>query len=117
MLSCLIILVFGLTPALVSLWIYRQNVYRHTEDTPLRGWLQRPSPLTIDRFTPPPSLRPSLPERRYIPGLGYIIGNISCRFNARSGYLRCAVNPMGPCQGCSLYESVVIEPLGSESQR
>jgi len=31
-------------------------------------------------------------------GVGYLIGDISCQFNARSGYLRCAVNPQGPCQ-------------------
>jgi hypothetical protein len=33
------------------------------------------------------------------------IGDITCRFNAHSPYLRCAVNPDGPCEGCSLYES------------
>ncbi|MEO0935302.1 MAG: DUF6464 family protein, partial [Cyanobacteria bacterium J06641_2] len=24
--------------------------------------------------------------------------------NARSGYIRCAVNPSGPCDGCRFYE-------------
>jgi len=33
----------------------------------------------------------------YLEGVGYLIG-ISCQFNARSSYLRCAVNPQGPCQ-------------------
>jgi hypothetical protein len=32
------------------------------------------------------------------------IGDLSCRFNARSRYLRCAVNPLGTCQACSHYE-------------
>lgn len=32
------------------------------------------------------------------------IGDISCLYNARSSYLRCAVNPNGPCEGCKHYE-------------
>ncbi|MEN9203958.1 MAG: DUF6464 family protein [Thermostichus sp. DG_1_6_bins_120] len=32
------------------------------------------------------------------------LGDPSCRFNARSPLLRCAVNPLGPCQGCVHYE-------------
>ena len=32
------------------------------------------------------------------------IGDPSCRFNARSPYIRCAVNPCGPCENCSQYE-------------
>jgi hypothetical protein len=35
---------------------------------------------------------------------GYV-GDTSCRFNAHSPFLRCAVNPEGPCQDCSCYES------------
>lgn len=30
----------------------------------------------------------------------YLIGNTLCRYNARSPYLRCAVNPAGPCETC-----------------
>ncbi|MEM9542741.1 MAG: DUF6464 family protein [Cyanobacteria bacterium P01_E01_bin.42] len=30
----------------------------------------------------------------------YFIGNTLCRYNARSPYLRCAINPTGPCQNC-----------------
>ena len=33
------------------------------------------------------------------------IGELSCKFNARSSHLRCAVNPSGPCEGCSSYEA------------
>jgi hypothetical protein len=32
-----------------------------------------------------------------------IIGNASCRYNAHSPLLRCAVNPQGPCEGCLDY--------------
>ncbi len=37
-------------------------------------------------------------------GTGQVMGDPSCVFNARSPLLRCAVNPLGPCQGCSDYE-------------
>ncbi|MBD3883242.1 hypothetical protein IFO70_15860 [Phormidium tenue FACHB-886] len=33
----------------------------------------------------------------------WIIGNVTCRFNARSVLVRCAVNPSGPCDGCRHY--------------
>lgn len=33
------------------------------------------------------------------------LGDTSCRFNAHSPFLRCAVNPSGPCQNCSSYEA------------
>jgi hypothetical protein len=34
----------------------------------------------------------------------WIIGDASCRFNAGSELLRCAVNPEGPCDRCRFYE-------------
>lgn len=34
----------------------------------------------------------------------WLLGDISCRFNARSELLRCAVNPAGPCQNCRFFE-------------
>lgn len=33
----------------------------------------------------------------------WVIGDITCRFNAQSELLRCAVNPNGPCRGCAFY--------------
>ncbi|MFQ4161699.1 MULTISPECIES: DUF6464 family protein [Nostocales] len=44
-------------------------------------------------------------DRYYLEGVGYLIGDISCCYNARSGYIRCAVNPEGPCEGCRYYQS------------
>lgn len=29
-----------------------------------------------------------------------VIGDRACKFNAQSSFLRCAVNPSGPCEGC-----------------
>jgi hypothetical protein len=31
------------------------------------------------------------------------IGNQNCKQNARSPYLRCSINPSGPCEGCPEY--------------
>lgn len=45
------------------------------------------------------------PEEHYIEGVGYIIGDVSCRYNACSPYIRCAVNPSGLCEGCREYHS------------
>ena len=34
----------------------------------------------------------------------WVIGDAACRYNARSEWVRCAVNPEGPCQDCRFYE-------------
>ena len=34
------------------------------------------------------------------------IGDRTCRYNAHSVLLRCAVNPSGPCDGCTDYQPV-----------
>ena len=96
-LSCSLIFLVGLTPAVAAWLVYRQ------------GYLPRRAVRRASYPSRPRQALPSAPgdpERRYIRGVGYMIGDISCRYNARSGYLRCAVNPMGPCKGCSLYQSV-----------
>jgi hypothetical protein len=33
----------------------------------------------------------------------YFIGDLSCKYNAHSPYIRCAVNPDGPCDQCNSY--------------
>lgn len=37
-------------------------------------------------------------------GTKYFIGDPTCRNNAHSPYIRCAINPSGPCEDCSHYE-------------
>lgn len=32
-----------------------------------------------------------------------LIGDQTCAYNAKSAYLRCAMNPCGPCEGCPDY--------------
>ncbi|HYX17062.1 MAG TPA: DUF6464 family protein [Nostoc sp.] len=34
------------------------------------------------------------------------IGDVSCKWNAGSPYIRCAINPSGECQGCKDYERI-----------
>ncbi|TVR12869.1 MAG: hypothetical protein EA395_05015 [Phormidium sp. GEM2.Bin31] len=36
----------------------------------------------------------------------WLIGDLSCRYNAHSELMRCAINPQGPCAGCRHYEPV-----------
>jgi Family of unknown function (DUF6464) len=31
------------------------------------------------------------------------LGNTTCKHNAHSQYLRCSINPCGPCEGCPDY--------------
>lgn len=48
--------------------------------------------------------RPRDPDEHYVDGMGLVIGDITCQLNARSPYLRCTANPLGPCEGCREYE-------------
>ena len=41
---------------------------------------------------------------RHTPVTKYFIGDTSCANNARSPYIRCAINPCGPCEDCRHYE-------------
>lgn len=37
------------------------------------------------------------------PPINFGLGNINCKYNARSPHIRCAVNPNGPCEWCKDY--------------
>ncbi|WP_256995523.1 DUF6464 family protein [Halomicronema hongdechloris] len=45
------------------------------------------------------------PAARHCHNGQWMIGDVTCAYNARSELLRCAVNPEGPCQGCGDYQS------------
>jgi hypothetical protein len=47
------------------------------------------------------------PSERSLWQGNWVIGDASCRFNAHSELIRCAVNPSGPCQGCRSREAMV----------
>jgi hypothetical protein len=44
------------------------------------------------------------PTERSLMNGRWVVGDVTCRFNARSEIIRCAVNPDGPCDSCRLYE-------------
>ena len=108
MLEALWILAIGLMPPLLSLLMMRRS------EAQTRAKLRQAMTTTRVRTHRYPSLpsstdspQISVSDRYYLEGVGYLIGDISCQFNARSGYVRCAVNPQGPCQGCRHYESII----------
>lgn len=51
------------------------------------------------------------PEARFVDGMGFVVGDITCKLNAHSPYIRCAANPFGPCEGCREYESKEFKPI------
>lgn len=96
MLAALWVFAVGLLPPIVSLWMMHRTQERMQAE--LRRAMTTTTRARSRRY-------PSLPaDGYYLEGVGFLIGDISCRFNARSRYLRCAVNPEGPCQGCRYYE-------------
>ncbi|MGD1712985.1 DUF6464 family protein [Dapis sp. BLCC M172] len=99
MFEILVIFLIGIAPCLVSLWIIHKFKAR-TRDR-LNSARLAVNYREITGLS-------SQPEQRYIEGVGYIIGDITCKFNARSSQVRCAVNPLGPCKGCRDYQSIDI---------
>lgn len=96
MFKALLIFAIGLMPPLLSIWMMRSKAARTRHR--LRAAMDVASPnIRIQTNS-------NIPERYYLEGVGYLIGDISCKFNARSSYLRCAVNPQGPCASCRYYE-------------
>ena len=96
MCEVLLILLIGITPCLFHLWIFRKLEAR------LNSFRLVVNYREITAIS-------SQAEQQYIEGLGYIIGDLTCKLNARSSYIRCAVNPLGPCKGCHDYQSIDIE--------
>jgi len=94
-LQAILIFLLGLTPPLLSVWLMQRTKQR--AQARLREAMQPPAVRVLPTNQLPP-------DRYYLEGVGYLIGDITCRFNARSGYIRCAVNPSGPCEECHYYE-------------
>ncbi|MCC5639386.1 DUF6464 family protein [Nostoc sp. CHAB 5844] len=93
----LLVIAVGFLPSLFSLWLIRKTHLR------TRAQL-RQAAMNFSGTRSRQNIRPMEGDRYYLEGVGYLIGDISCKFNARSGYIRCAVNPCGPCQGCRYYK-------------
>jgi hypothetical protein len=93
----LLVIAIGFLPSLFSLWIIRKTHMRTRSR-------MRQAAISLSGVRVRQNIRQLEGDRYYLEGVGYLIGDISCKFNARSGYIRCAVNPDGPCQGCHHYE-------------
>ncbi|NEP19646.1 MAG: hypothetical protein F6J97_22610 [Leptolyngbya sp. SIO4C1] len=96
MLIALLVIVIGLIPPVLSAWVSLRSHRRMqarfqlameaAANQQLRRWAHRN------------------PDEHYVDGMGLVIGDITCQLNARSPYLRCAVNPTGPCESCRHYQ-------------
>lgn len=101
MLVIFLIFVVGLTPAIVSAFmtVRAERAAKHQEQ------FSPSNPLGQGVL----KLLEGDQDLHYVDGMGYMIGDITCDLNARSPYLRCAVNPMGPCDGCSAYAPRIFD--------
>ncbi|HSM81397.1 MAG TPA: DUF6464 family protein [Nodosilinea sp.] len=101
MLVIVLIFVIGLTPAIISAWmsVRADQTEKRNESSLLPTALGQSMMKLMD----------SNPDLHYVDGMGYMVGDITCDLNARSPYLRCAINPMGPCDGCSAYAPKVFD--------
>lgn len=90
----LLILGIGLTPSLVSVWCLRRS-------HPMAQARFQQALASVQARRMP---RPPVPDQHYVEGMGLVIGNVLCEYNARSPYLRCAINPSGPCDKCKHYQ-------------
>lgn len=95
MLEAILVLVLGLAPSVLSVWMMRRAKER--AQARLRSAMQASASRTLQRVQIPS-------DQYYLEGVGYLIGDITCQFNACSAYIRCAVNPSGPCEQCHHYE-------------
>jgi len=94
MLYAILVFILGLTPPILSLWMMRKAKERMQA---------RLSAVRQQSFVRVPPRNQLPPDRYYLEGVGYLVGDITCQFNARSAYIRCAVNPSGPCEECRHY--------------
>lgn len=100
MLETIAVILIGLIPGALASYLATTSFRRYTQERRYyRAFREAPSAYLL---RPPPEGA----DYRYVEGLGYIIGDLSCQFNARSPYLRCAINPTGPCQECPAYQSL-----------
>jgi hypothetical protein len=114
MIEIFAILLMGLVPPIISLLVVR--VAEERIRVRLQSVMQQPNLPRIRRTYlasdgDSASAVSGMPDgrlsvRRFVSGFSHCMGNTTCRFNAHSAYLRCAVNPSGPCEGCLHYESI-----------
>jgi hypothetical protein len=104
-----IVIFLGFSPILVMIWgihylaqhphlyLYRHRAQQVPSQTLNASALAR-------RGYPQSALAPYRGQLGWFGTVGYL-GDTSCQFNAHSPFIRCAVNPSGPCQNCTYYET------------
>ncbi|MBW4649404.1 MAG: hypothetical protein KME06_12070 [Kastovskya adunca ATA6-11-RM4] len=102
MLEVILIFILGLIPPVLSLWGMHRAKTRSQARLRAATRAASVSPGLSTAATFPRNQVP--PDRYYLDGVGYLVGDITCRYNARSPDIRCAVNPSGPCEECHHYE-------------
>lgn len=100
MLETTFIILIGLIPGMLSSYFVTTRIQKYSRSR-RQATLQAPSPAALHSFL-------QAQDYHYVEGLGYMVGDLSCQLNARSAYLRCAVNPSGPCKGCPHYEPITF---------
>lgn len=99
-------LVFGGFFALVAHWDWkRYQAIKHDQDLVARDdiqaiariWRIGGAGITVDEFSS---------ALNNFCSSHHSIGDVGCKWNARSPYLRCTINPSGECEGCRDYEKV-----------
>ncbi len=94
MLDIFLVLFFGLMPPVVSLWLMHRLEAQAQEQISTRSQDHvETHALKLLRSE----------DMNYVEGVGYVIGDASCAYNARSPYIRCAVNPSGSCKECRFF--------------
>jgi hypothetical protein len=98
MIETILVLVLGLLPPLISLWLMRR--------TEVRAQARLRTAIAAAERRGLQTIRRASGDQQYVEGIGFLVGDITCQFNARSAHIRCAVNPIGPCQECRHYQSI-----------
>jgi hypothetical protein len=99
MLEVFLILAIGLIPSALTFLLRHRMEVRAQER--LRAAIAVAERRQLQRLLSLP------PDHHYVEGMGSFIGDFSCRYNAHSPYIRCAINPTGPCDSCRHYESTI----------
>ncbi|MBF2029933.1 MAG: hypothetical protein IGS48_24790 [Oscillatoriales cyanobacterium C42_A2020_001] len=100
MLETAFIILIGLIPGVLSSYVVTTRIRKYSRSRH-RAALDAPSRPVLHSYL-------QAQDYHYVDGLGYMVGDLSCQFNGRSAYLRCAVNPSGPCKGCPYYEPITF---------
>lgn len=104
-----IVIFLGISPILLMIWgihYLAQHPHLYLYRNRAQGSPRQDiNPTGLTRLNYAQSaLLPYRGHLSWFGSMGYL-GDTSCQFNAHSPFIRCAVNPSGPCQNCTYYET------------